>query len=245
MELSVHFCKQLELFILNTRKIDSARELETFVKKEFNTLVPYRMAMFGIGELSSGTFHTTITINVRSKHSSGKIDDSVLIYPMIKEWAKTYETVLIDGSNSRHPENYLMTVFNRFGVHNMLVCGIPDISRKQASVFCFGGIPEKKADRYLEVIDMVVASLHKVLIKTLERTGDGKQNVSASRKLTMREMQIISCLSMGLSDAEIASETRISINTVRCHLRNVASKLGVKNRVQILTKAISQGVIQI
>ena len=48
--------------------------------------------------------------------------------------------------------------------------------------------------------------------------------------LTAREREVISLVSEGLRDKEIASNLSLSVHTVKSHIRNILSKLQVKNR---------------
>ncbi|MCF6450669.1 LuxR C-terminal-related transcriptional regulator [Vibrio sp. MMG022] len=59
-------------------------------------------------------------------------------------------------------------------------------------------------------------------------------NKSMSAILTKREQQIITFLSMGASNQQIAEQLFVSENTVKTHLHNIFKKIDVKNRVQAL-----------
>ena len=50
--------------------------------------------------------------------------------------------------------------------------------------------------------------------------------------LTGREQELLIALSKGNTNIQIASELEISLNTVKFHLKNLYSKLNVKNRAQ-------------
>ncbi len=50
--------------------------------------------------------------------------------------------------------------------------------------------------------------------------------------LTAREQELLAALSEGSTNMQIASELGISLNTVKFHLKNLYSKLNVKNRSQ-------------
>lgn len=50
--------------------------------------------------------------------------------------------------------------------------------------------------------------------------------------LTVREHELLASLSRGLSNAQIANELDISLNTVKFHLKNLYEKLEVANRAQ-------------
>jgi DNA-binding NarL/FixJ family response regulator len=52
-------------------------------------------------------------------------------------------------------------------------------------------------------------------------------------KPTQRERELIALIGRGLQNKEIAYELKISVNTVRVHIRNVMRKYELHNRTQI------------
>lgn len=60
--------------------------------------------------------------------------------------------------------------------------------------------------------------------------------------LTARETTIIAALASGRTNQELASELKISVYTVKFHLRNLYSKLGLKNRSQAIAFFYSKKV---
>lgn len=70
-----------------------------------------------------------------------------------------------------------------------------------------------------------------------EGPGDG---VDA---LTQREMQILSLVAAGLSNREMANKLFLSEATVKTHMRNISSKLGVHSRTQAIALARSRQLI--
>lgn len=59
--------------------------------------------------------------------------------------------------------------------------------------------------------------------------------------LTKQEMKVIQLIAEGYKNAEIAEKLFISQNTVKTHIKNIYSKLDVKNRVEALRK-LKEGV---
>jgi LuxR family maltose regulon positive regulatory protein len=55
--------------------------------------------------------------------------------------------------------------------------------------------------------------------------------------LSRREFDVLRLIAEGYANREIAQHLTISINTVKMHIRHIYSKLGVRNRVQAITRA--------
>jgi ATP/maltotriose-dependent transcriptional regulator MalT len=61
--------------------------------------------------------------------------------------------------------------------------------------------------------------------------------------LSTRECTILKMLAMGLSPEEISAVIGCGLNTVRTHLRNIYSKLGVKSSIQAVVAGRSLGLL--
>ncbi len=58
----------------------------------------------------------------------------------------------------------------------------------------------------------------------------------ASAKLSPRETEVVEFAAQGLADKEIARRLNLKFATVRTHLDNAFSKLGVRNRTQLVSR---------
>lgn len=62
-------------------------------------------------------------------------------------------------------------------------------------------------------------------------------------KITLRELEVIKCLSQGMSNQGISDRLFISERTVHTHIRNIFDKLEVENRLETITKSRTLGLI--
>ena len=61
--------------------------------------------------------------------------------------------------------------------------------------------------------------------------------------LTPRELEVLKLLATGLSNAAIAEELSLSVNTVRNHVANLLMKLGVHSKLEALSVAVREGLV--
>ncbi|MGH2864963.1 MAG: response regulator transcription factor [Solirubrobacteraceae bacterium] len=74
----------------------------------------------------------------------------------------------------------------------------------------------------------------------LQLTPRASFGAGGSGLLTARELEVLACLQQRRSNAQIARELHISIETVRTHVRHIYRKLGVRSRRELLAPGVSQ-----
>ena len=75
-------------------------------------------------------------------------------------------------------------------------------------------------------------ALRRLGVRTWRR-GRGRTGVSSNAGLTDREQEILTLLSSGMTNPEIADRLFLSRKTVERHVSNVLAKLGVRNRAEL------------
>jgi DNA-binding CsgD family transcriptional regulator len=70
----------------------------------------------------------------------------------------------------------------------------------------------------------------------LEKVRDTHESYLARFDLSQREMQVALLLAEGKTMDEVAQQTRISVNTVRFHMKNIYKKVGVSGKKELRQK---------
>ena len=77
-----------------------------------------------------------------------------------------------------------------------------------------------------------------------EAEGAGRRDEAERiEALTPREIEVLTLLSQGQTNPQIAQNLMVSRGTVKIHVQHIISKLGVSDRTQAAVRAIEAGVI--
>ncbi|MGO9261445.1 MAG: response regulator [Bryobacteraceae bacterium] len=98
--------------------------------------------------------------------------------------------------------------------------------------------------------------LHDELLKAIRAVNEGHTYLPAAvaaslaaqlprPDLSAREVQVLELIVRGLANKQIAYKLNIAEHTVKNHVKNILSKLGVQDRTQAATAAIQRGIIHL
>ncbi len=98
--------------------------------------------------------------------------------------------------------------------------------------------------------------LHDELLKAIRAVNEGHTYLPAAvaaslaaqlprPDLSAREVQVLELIVRGLANKQIAYALGIAEHTVKNHVKNILSKLGVQDRTQAATAAIQRGIIHL
>ena len=74
-------------------------------------------------------------------------------------------------------------------------------------------------------------------------TVDSRGDQSPHHGLTARELEVLTLLARGMSNAEIAGTLFISLRTAQTHVTNILTKLGVSSRTEAAVLAVRDALV--
>jgi DNA-binding NarL/FixJ family response regulator/class 3 adenylate cyclase len=113
-------------------------------------------------------------------------------------------------------------------------------------------LKDTPADRLLDAVRVAAAgeallapSITRRLIEQFARAARPRPGAlpAAIAELTSREVEVLTLMARGLSNAEIAAELVLGENTIKTHVAHVLGKLGLRDRVQAVVVAYECGLV--
>ena len=84
----------------------------------------------------------------------------------------------------------------------------------------------------------------KELVTSMQsRAASATRELGRDEELTERELEVVTLLAQGMSNAEIAAAMFVSEATVKSHLGRITAKWGVRDRIQVLIRATQLGLV--
>jgi DNA-binding NarL/FixJ family response regulator len=116
-------------------------------------------------------------------------------------------------------------------VENLLYLGVKGFVNKQ-----------QPTSELIEAIQLVAAG--KIYVPADYKYLTSKFQVLHNTLLSEREIEIVQCISDGLTSADIGSTLNISVNTIENHRKRIFHKLEVKNVAQLVKEAAKLGYLK-
>src|SRR5437899_1001091 len=90
--------------------------------------------------------------------------------------------------------------------------------------------------------EMFAQGLQAILARLLPRLRHNPRGLGTD--LTPREVEVLSLLSEGVSNQQMAEKLVLSMHTVRNHVQNVITKLGAHSKLEAVATAVREGILR-
>lgn len=117
--------------------------------------------------------------------------------------------------------------------------------------------PAGNVTRYNEQLEVIIDLLHVLITAIASDARTGKQEIRVTHQphtqqgvnsltgetydLTPREDEVLAEMTKGMSNRQIAVALTVSVSTVKSHVSNILSKMGVESRTEAVAVALQRG----
>ena len=137
------------------------------------------------------------------------------------------ETVLARALALAEPEGYVRTFVDLGEPMRFMISDLRLKIEKDGS-----------SQQLIEYIDKLLATFPAAVVETIHKSEIiNHKSAILPEPLSERELAVLKLIDAGLSNQEIADRLVVAVSTVKTHINNIYSKLGVGNRVQALAQA--------
>jgi DNA-binding NarL/FixJ family response regulator len=122
--------------------------------------------------------------------------------------------------------------------------------RAGASGFLLKNTPPEQLAEAVRLVSrgdaLIAPEVTRSLIEAFARTPDSSTPTPAQlrKTLTPREIEVLTLLARGSSNAEIAEELFISEATAKTHVSHILTKFGLRDRTQAVVLAYESGLVE-
>ncbi|MFP5020502.1 response regulator transcription factor [Pseudonocardia phyllosphaerae] len=139
----------------------------------------------------------------------------------------------------RRPDPPRVLVLTTFG-HDRYVY---DALRAGASGFLLKRTPPRDVVRAVHTVAAGESLLFPAAVRELVAGFAGGGDGLAGAGLTGREGEVLRAMARGLSNAEIAAELHLGVETVKTHVSSVLARTGARDRTQAVVRAYESGFV--
>lgn len=117
-----------------------------------------------------------------------------------------------------------------------------------ADAYCMKDIPPERLVQAIQSVNDGVVwldpTIAEIVLSFVPRPESRKNKITLEDlHLTPREVEVLKLIVDGHSNADIAYDLTVSMHTVKTHISNILSKLGVNDRTQAAVKAMRENLV--
>jgi transcriptional regulator EpsA len=133
-------------------------------------------------------------------------------------------------------------------IRNIAAHGVSNKEGDVMTFFSFSRIAGEPSPRHAYILELLVPQMHHAFLRVMNDRGrtmnkpaeteqcPKEQESTVKQLISAREIEVMRWVGSGKTNPEIADILGVSVNTIKNHVHNAISKLGVENRSQAAAK---------
>lgn len=217
--------------------VNTIQQFKDWTRRQIRPVFPHGMLLSGYGLLHATgvSFDCAVSVDFPLDYLQELRERADSLHaPILRSFMATREPQLFEAELP--PSGISAAWLKRFrerGLRNVAVHGQID-ERRVTTHHSFYRIPGRLGDAHVQALRHLVPIMHKVLRRVLEREHGEEALADDLLGLSSREKCIAHEVRRGSTNAEIAALYGLSENTIKHHLTSVFSKLGIRNRAELI-----------
>ena len=249
VELNVQQSTTYIAVIESLYKVTSEAQLLQWTQGELQSLLPHETFIFGVGHIDTDGIRIDHLLSsdfpTEEYLHAIRRPDGTMLSPVMERWCEEGKPQLFEIASAPAdlPAAWLRVV-QKYQLRNIAAHGMRDLSSNVTTYFNFSRIPGKLTPQHGHLLKLLVPHMHVALVRVLGRNKLARQKENPNKYcISRREYEILQWIQQGKTSKEIAQRLNITEKTVRNHAQHTLVKLGVKNRVQAVRKAVSLNIL--
>lgn len=253
LDISSSFIDPVELESLGlilefSLKVHTTHQFYYWTQGVLQNLIRHELLICALRKGESSAFHVDSfsTTSAQSALINGLFSQDTALAPLlIKAWEDNdFQPVVLDIRKEKLvATSGLGRELNLIEASEVLVHGTHDAHGKIVSLFIFASRAGTNANRKLDLVKLLVPSMHAAWVHTQLVRPDTVTKASPESRgrdaLTAREKEILNWIYRGKSNIEIGLILGLSPFTVKNHVQKILRRLNVLNRAQAVGKALA------
>ena len=253
-------------------RVNKREQFFSWLQGSFQSLIPHEVLICGVSLKNQSQLHFESFISTRYLNDqhvrlvTGY--ESSIVNRVIDAWKKDLRPILVshaleevDYGPYRVPFLESEESLNQLEIRNIAAHGVSNKDGDVITFFSFSRISGEPNSRHAYILQLLVPQMHHAFLRVMnnisksinkpaepdqisKRTEKTEKQLISPRVISPREIEVLRWVFLGKTNPEISDILNVSVNTIKNHVHNAISKLGVENRSQAAKSAEIMGLLK-
>ncbi len=239
----------------------------SWLQGSLQCLIPHEVLICGVSLKNQSQLHFESFISTRYvndqhvRFATGY--EGGIVTRVIDAWKKDLRPILvshtldeIDYGPYRVPFVESEETLKQLEIRNIAAHGVSNKEGEVVTFFSFSRIAGEPNPRHAYILQLLVPQMHHAFLRVMNdrrksmnkpaeiEPGQERRDAVEKQLISPREIEVLRWVGSGKTNPEIAYILGVSVNTIKNHVHNAISKLGVENRSQAATLAHQMGLLK-